>query len=32
MSGIVSIMVVYAILHIYLHFPGKSVAYHKNVK
>lgn len=32
MSGIVSIIAVYAILHIYFHFPGKCVAYHKHAK
>lgn len=30
MSGIVSIIVVYVTLLVYFHFPGKSVAYHKN--
>lgn len=32
MSGIVFIIAVYAILHMYLNFPGKCAAVHTNVK
>lgn len=32
MSGIVIIIAVYVILHIYFNFPGKCAAAHKNSK